>query len=262
MDHENGITRIPTAEVFNETASRFEARFLAPEQPVKGELRRTFANPTPVAICGFLLANTPASIQLMGWRGAGGAAHSPASTTAVYYYFGGLLLILGGVGEFILGNTFPCVVFLSFGGFWLSFGGTLTPFYAAVSAYGDEPASFYNSFVYFLIFMGLLCLFYLICAFRTNVCLVLILLNFVLAFGFLSAAYWYAADGHSEKSISMLEGGGATAFVASCVAWYLWLTMLLESVDFPIQLPVGDLSTVILGKHEKELKNRRAGLPA
>jgi len=48
----------------------------------------------------------------MGWRGAGG---SGASDVPAYMFFGGLLMIVGATGEWFLGNTFPCVVFFSFG---------------------------------------------------------------------------------------------------------------------------------------------------
>jgi uncharacterized protein len=229
---EQQIERIGTSELFNKTPSHHEKLYLPPEQPAAGQLRRTFANPTPVAIAGFLLANTPASIQLMGWRHAGAGVGNASATVASYYYFGGLLLTLDGICEFILGNTFPCVVFLTFGAFWFTFGGTLTPFYAAVTSYGDDTAAFYDSFAYFLIFMGLLCLMYLICALRTNMCLVIILFNFVLAFGFLTTSYFYAADGRAAIAHSCPVGGGAIAFAASCVAWYLWSTMLLEAGDF------------------------------
>lgn len=64
----------------------------------------------------------------MGWRGAGG--NGAASTgryktsirearltnaTGVFFFFGCLLMILGAIGEWILGNTFPFVVFGTFG---------------------------------------------------------------------------------------------------------------------------------------------------
>jgi uncharacterized protein len=44
-------------------------------------------------------------------------------------------MILGAVGEFILGNTFPFVVFGSFNAFWLSFAATLQPSFNAYGAY-------------------------------------------------------------------------------------------------------------------------------
>jgi hypothetical protein len=53
----------------------------------------------------------------------------------VFLFFGGLIMIIGGILEFVLGNTFPFVVFCSFGGFWLTFGVTLIPFYNAYGAY-------------------------------------------------------------------------------------------------------------------------------
>lgn len=48
------------------------------------------------ALAGFLLALTPLSCDLMGWRGAGG---NGAASTGVYFFFGGLLMILGSLGE-------------------------------------------------------------------------------------------------------------------------------------------------------------------
>ena len=39
------------------------------------------------------------------------------SRIGVFFFFGCLLMILGAVGEWIVGNTFPFVVFGSFGKF-------------------------------------------------------------------------------------------------------------------------------------------------
>lgn len=40
--------------------------------------------------------------------------------------------------QWILGNTFPCVVFGSFGSFWFALGITLTPY---AGAFGDFAAN-------------------------------------------------------------------------------------------------------------------------
>jgi hypothetical protein len=45
----------------------------SPQNAVKGDLRKTFGNPTPIALVGFLLSLTPLTADLMGWRGAGGS---------------------------------------------------------------------------------------------------------------------------------------------------------------------------------------------
>ena len=48
------------------------------------------------ALIGFLLSLTPLSMDLMGWRGAGG---NGAAGTGTYYFFGGMLMTLGSLGE-------------------------------------------------------------------------------------------------------------------------------------------------------------------
>ena len=133
--------------VLTHQAELFEKLYLTPQTRVKGDLRSTFGNPTPVALIGFLLSCSPLACELMGWRGAGG---SGAATLGAYYFIvsirllssrvwcwtnacsndegigkslrltlaipqGGLLMTLGGILEFVLGNTFAFVVFCSFG---------------------------------------------------------------------------------------------------------------------------------------------------
>ncbi|KXS99455.1 hypothetical protein AC579_8594 [Pseudocercospora musae] len=141
---------------------------------VKGDLRKTFANPTPVAVAGFLLALTPLSTNLLGWRGSGGFG-----TTSVgsYFFCGGMLMTLGSVGEYFLGNTFPMVVFLTLGSFFLTFASTLVPDYGAYVAYAKDPTNpasglqspaFLSSFAFFLIGFAILSFIFCIAAVRTN----------------------------------------------------------------------------------------------
>jgi succinate-acetate transporter protein len=63
--------------------------------------------------------------------------------SATYFFFGGLLQFIAGLLEWVLGNTFPSVVFCCFGAFFFSFGGTLNPSFGAYAAYAPagEPAS-------------------------------------------------------------------------------------------------------------------------
>jgi uncharacterized protein len=206
--------------VLKPTPSNFEKLYLQPEQAVAGKLRLTFGNPTPIALGGFLLANTPATIDLMGWHGAGGGVGNASAGIGSYFFLGAILLYFGAIGEWILGNTFPAVVFFTFGGFWGTFGATLTPFFNAVNGYGDDPAGFYNSFAMFLIFMAVLCFLYAIAALRTNLCLVVILVCFSVTFPCLAASYFYTASGVGPAASCRIVGA-AFAFVASMVAWYL-----------------------------------------
>lgn len=50
----------------------FEKLYLQPINNVKGDLRKTFANPTPLGLLGFVLGLTPLACNLIGWRGSGG----------------------------------------------------------------------------------------------------------------------------------------------------------------------------------------------
>ena len=61
----------------------------------------------------------------------------------MYFFFGGLLQFTAGVLEWVLGNTFPSVVFCSFGAFFFSFGATLNPSFGsyALLAPAGEPAA-------------------------------------------------------------------------------------------------------------------------
>lgn len=64
-----------------------------------------------------------------------------SSLSPVYFFMGGVLMVLGSIYEWILGNSFASVVFATFGGFWLSFGGTLNPSFAAFSSYAPADAA-------------------------------------------------------------------------------------------------------------------------
>lgn len=66
------LRRIQTADSVFVPREVFEKLYLSPQQPAYGNLRKTFGNPTPVALIGFLLSATPNACAAMGWRGAGG----------------------------------------------------------------------------------------------------------------------------------------------------------------------------------------------
>lgn len=177
-------------------------------------------------------------------------------------------MIVGGFLEFILGNTFPFVVFMSFGAFWLSFAATLQPFYYAYGSYSTDPMSeaaglktvgFTASFAFFLVFMGVLCFIYLICSLRTNIVFVVIFFTLVLAFGLLAGTYWQNANGIGNKDPAALAlagrlqiAAGACVFVTSMAGWWIFFAIMLAALDFPFQIPVGDLSTLIKGASERQ----------
>ena len=163
-------------------------------------------------------------------------------------------MILGSLLEFVLGNTFPFVVFGTFGAFWLTFGATLTPSFNASIAYlPDEPhasaadPTFMSTFAFFQVYMGVLCFIYCIISIRTNVIFFLIFLLLVPAFGIL-AAYFFTHGAHAV----LLTAAGALTFIICLLGWYLFFVQLLAAVDFPLNLPVGDLSRFVKGASDRK----------
>ncbi len=71
VSHDDVLHRIKTSQSIMMSPEMFEKLYLQPQPKVKGDLVRTFANPTPLAITGFVVGLTPLSMILMGWRGSG-----------------------------------------------------------------------------------------------------------------------------------------------------------------------------------------------
>ncbi|KAJ4367984.1 hypothetical protein N0V85_009112 [Neurospora sp. IMI 360204] len=173
----DALRKIQTAGSLSISAELFEKIYLSPKTQVQGNLRNVLGNPAPI--------------------------------------MGGIMMNVGGILEFILGNTFPCVVFMSFGKghdavpleikqdnsdqgtFLIGLAITLTPAYNASTAFDpSNPMNpgFETSFAYVLLFMGLMCTIYMICGLRTNMVLEAVFTNLTLGFLLLAASYWQSAN--------------------------------------------------------------------
>ncbi|PPJ53098.1 hypothetical protein CBER1_11575 [Cercospora berteroae] len=244
------------------TDEQFERLFLSPRN-VKASPLKGFANPTPLAIMGFSVGLTPLSAALLGWRGAGGAAQSSVGATL---WFGGFLLILAGLGEFLLGNTFPFLVFMGYGAHFLTFGTTFIPYFNAVSAYTsgnpyigemnqEQTAAFANSYGFYPLSLGILSFIFLLCSLRTNLVFFLIFVAATCGFGFATASFFYAGIGAMAQSSQFLVATGAAFWAAAMLGWYLLLSIMIETMELPLPaLPVVDLSNRIKAKKPKAEK--------
>ncbi|KAF7596802.1 hypothetical protein BBP40_012401 [Aspergillus hancockii] len=210
------LTTVPTSITLS--TEQFEKLYLTPLRHHQPALTKTFGNPTPLGPIIFL---------------------------------GGTLLVITSILEFILGNTFPCVVFGTIGGFWFAFGATLTPAFNAAAPYststtntveGLSSPEFLNTYAFLFISMAILVTIYMICATRTNAVYVLIFAALILVFVFLAAGYWRLADADAVVGNRLIVGAGAALFVASLLGFYLLIVQLFEALGFPFHLPVGDLS--------------------
>lgn len=124
-------------------------------------------------------------------------------------------MIIGSILEFFLGNTFPFVVFGAYGGFWLSYGGTLQPFYNAGGAYAEGNQAeglgapgFLNSFAFFLLMMALMSFIFMIAAVRTNIVFFLIFVFLVVNLSLLAGAFWYMGQGNLDYGMKLQKVRG------------------------------------------------------
>ncbi|KAJ7739146.1 GPR1/FUN34/yaaH family-domain-containing protein [Mycena metata] len=227
------------------TAAQYERLFFQPGGgPRKGDLSnpRQFGNPTALALISYLLGLTPTACILMSWDGT-----APTSLTAImgaFYFAGGMGMTIAGVLEWVLGNTFPFVVFTTFGGFWLTLAVIFDPSKEVASAFTDGTSSpaFNHGLEFFFIAWAVLCILYFIAALRTNVVFAYVFLTFTLTFASLAAAYREAGLGNSHKAVIMLKTAGACGFANIVGGWYLAAGLIMAAVNMPFGLPVGDLT--------------------
>lgn len=101
------------------------------------------------------------------------------------------------------------------GGFFFTLGATLTPAFNAYGAYTADPTGtgtgswdgissqgFHASYAFFLLFMGLMCLVFVICALRTNVALVTVHFGLMMTFLLLAGSYWETAQGEGFHDLA------------------------------------------------------------
>ncbi|KAL9604327.1 MAG: hypothetical protein Q9179_001883 [Wetmoreana sp. 5 TL-2023] len=93
--------------------------------------------------------------------------------------------------------------------------------------------------------MALMSLIYLICALRTNIVFVTIFFGLFMTFVVLAASYWQIGSGHVAVAAKLQIASGAFAFLACMAGWWIFFAQMLASVDFPYQIPVGDISHLI-----------------
>ncbi|KAJ6151180.1 hypothetical protein N7470_007774 [Penicillium chermesinum] len=255
---QEALKRIQTADSVLLPIPRdaFEKLYLTPKTPAAGQLRRTFGNPTPVALMGFLLAATPNSMAAMGWRGAGG---NGGAILPVFIFFGGIVQIFGAVGEWLLNNTFSCVLFFTYGSFWIAQGTSLMPFFAVGTNYASSGNTLqgiqtpeYNATVgLYYVTLAIVTAVYLMCSIRTNVSLFLALFFLVITFALFAAVYFQNALGNTATAAKLQVAGGACNFVVCLPIWHIFIAQICEAVDFPFAIPVGDLSTIVIGRSQK-----------
>ncbi|ORY77008.1 GPR1/FUN34/yaaH family-domain-containing protein [Protomyces lactucae-debilis] len=238
----------------------FERLYLNPKNDTENTLRKLWGNPTPIALAGFLMALTPLSCVLMGW----GGATSTVVLVPTFTWLGGLIMVVSGLLEFFLGNTFAALSFSTFGGFYLSFGTLLNPDNGIAAAYansasatetfnnGGSTTGYLSGLALYCLWWGVLDFLYFIVSLRTNVTFALVFITIDIDLFLLAASYWQTTLGHTDLAQRLQVAAGAFGFLCSMTGFYLEASILFDTLDFPITLPLGDLSGWIKPKSVRQ----------
>jgi len=266
VTHNNGPARALTTVTL--TPEQFEALYLTPRHPrLQGDIANRVGNPSPLGVSAFLLAHMPLAMDLLNFQHA--TSGSGVAMLGSFYACAGIGLYLAGIGEWIIGNTFPCVVFITFGGFWTAYGIINQPSFGVAASFApagfNETASGMTAAaagaatpafnaglgMYFAVW-GILCVVYFIASLRTNVPFAIIFLSLIFAFEFISAGYFHTGQGLTSTAAQEFRIAGGFALVTAIAGFYIDIYMLLAAVQFPVNLPALDLSTWFLLPKKKD----------
>ncbi|CAN9212987.1 unnamed protein product [Alternaria alternata] len=256
--------RYELAKTVTLTPELYERLFLNPKTRVSGDLRSRFGNPTPVGVLGFSIAVMPLACAFMGWQGSGGLS---VATGTVNIFFGGMLLILAGIGEFLLGNTFPMMVFLGYGAHFFAYATTFVPAFNSIGYFNpdgsgtgspstsNQTSVFLASYAFYLIVMCILSFIFLLGSLRVNVVFVLIFMFATIGFGLGAGAFFNLSNGNAVVGTRLATGTGACFFAASVLGFYFLLALIIAIMELPVpDLPVCDLSMVIKARPRGVIK--------
>jgi len=255
---EHGLRKTLTTVTL--TPEQFESLYLQPRDARRHyPLSRTFGNPSAFGITAFLLGHMPLAMDLLNFRGATSA--SSVAMLGGFYACAGVGLYLASIMEWIIGNTFPCVVFGTFGGFWTSYAIINSPALGVAASFapasagsngvtatmaGLQDPSFNVGLGMYFLCWGIVNTMYFIASFRTNIPFVIVFLTLSFAFEFIAAGYFHTASGNMAAAAMNFKVAGGFAFVTGLAGYWIAFSLILASVGFPYTIPLGDLSSRIL----------------
>jgi succinate-acetate transporter protein len=138
-------------------------------------------------------------------------------------------MIIAGIAEFILGNTFPMVVFIIYGSHWVNLAYSSDPLHGIVASYGADGAGAlaqgYNAGQgNYSVVMALATFVFLCGSLRTNVPFVVVFFSLVFLFSFIAAADYqlgFAGVAGLAHATFYLKIAGGFGFVAMIMGWYV-----------------------------------------
>lgn len=190
------------------------------------QLTLSTGNPTLLGVLGFLIPFAATVFSLLQFQGS--SAASLTSISGSYYFIGGVAMNIAGVAEFILGNTFPMVVFIVYGCHWLNLGYTQDPMHGVVASYGAEGAGAlsqaYNAGQgNYNVVMAIVTFCFLCGSLRTNGPFVVVFFCLVFLFSFIAAADYQLGFNPTAAGAShayyYLKIAGGFGFITMMMGW-------------------------------------------
>ena len=156
----------------------------------------------------------------------GSNSTSLVAVSGSFYFLGGIAMNIAGICEFVLGNTFPFVVFIVYGSHWVNTAYSNDPSHALVSAYGADGATskaWNSGQANYNVVMALVSFIFMLGSFRTNVPFVIVFFTLVFLFGFLAAANYQVGYNPTPEGAAyatkLLQIGGGFGFVTLVMGW-------------------------------------------
>jgi succinate-acetate transporter protein len=260
--HENLLSRQLTVQL---SPDQYERLFFQPSA-AKGDLAKRLGNPTLLGVLGFLIPFTTTVFCLLEFKGA--STSSLASISGSWYFFGGIALVVAGICEFVLGNTFPFVLFIVYGVHWLTLAYTSDPWHPLVAAYGPSPENelvraYTSGQGHYNIVMAMASSLFALGALRTNLPLFLAIFFLIFVFSFSAAGQFQLGYNPTpeglEYAVKLFKIAGGFGFVTVVSSWYLCVILVCASTGLPCPLPNFDLSQKVFA-HNKAQENEHVGV--
>jgi len=199
-------------------------------QPAFPIYHRKFANPAPLGLSAFAL--TTFVLSLINVKTNGIDVNSIVIGLAFGY--GGLCQLLAGMWEFACGNTFGATAFSSYGGFWISFAWTISPWSGVIDAYTDQTMLAHALGLYlfgWMIFTFIM----LLATPRSSFGLAGVFFFLTITFMLLGISYYVPSKPH------IATAGGAFGIITAFNAWYVAAAGLYTADTTYFVLPIGNL---------------------
>jgi succinate-acetate transporter protein len=262
QENGNHLSRQLTVQL---SPDQYERLFFQPSA-AKGDLTKRLGNPTLLGVLGFLIPFTVTVFCLLEFKGA--STSSFPSISGSWYFFGGIALIVAGIFEFILGNTFPFVLFIVYGVHWLASAYGTDPWHPLTAAYGPAPANelvraYTSGQGHYNIVMAMVSALFAIGALRTNLPLFIAIFFLIFVFSFSAAGQFQLGYNPTpegiEYAVKLFKIAGGFGFITVISSWYLCIILMCASTDIPCPLPNFDLSQKIF-VHNKAQENEHVGV--